>query len=566
MKNDITKFDLETAFKALDQLEYPEVSGVIANRLSKKELKESVTKMDHSDALFEDFFNINSEEGLEDAKDNRDAEIAKAKLARIEKIVDLDANSEEELEPSYVGKVVVQCPQCMTLFYKKPEDIEKSEEDPSVVNVEEVCQHCGNDSGYTLIGKIDAASEEDISTSEEELESTEEADTEKEEEDASETEETVEEEESAESEEDLKLNLDFLDEEPEKETERTEESLDTEITKSNIKLTEAANLDISDAEFKELMNSSEFKTPVSRQEIEKYLTDDLKTDNLTEAVDPQNNYNDFCDVLDIDSQQGKVQYIDLNNDNGFLYFFTNKLSKKDFKNWITKLFNDAIKDSYKQNIIDKEKYKEILENIKNLAETFKTGTIRLFVVKAIKDANENIKDFAYSYDRKAFTDYKDQLTKKLKLKTNDTDTEEDSTDTEQEKEYVFEGFDKLEDIEQEEVLEKCITESLTKIYDNVETFKLSTCRVDVQNKKLIIEGKINFKFGKSRNTKYIFDKATTAKFPTQVTFTGLNEELNKNGMFKLHTILEDGGRLLLPESFEFKYNINNILIEGLSKR
>lgn len=143
----------------------------------------------------------------------------------------------------------------------------------------------------------------------------------------------------------------------------------------------------------------------------------IEATNLDEAVDPQNNYNDFCDVLDIDSLQGKVQHVDFNN--GFLYFFTNRLSKKDFKDWVTKLFNDAIKNSYKQNIISKEKYKEILDNIKNLAETFKTGTIRLFVVKAIKDANENIKDFAYSYDRKAFTDYKDQLTKKLNLQGTD---------------------------------------------------------------------------------------------------------------------------------------------------
>ena len=58
------------------------------------------------------------------AQEEREAEVAKAKLARIEKIVDLDADSEEDLLPSYVGKVIIQCPQCMTLFYKNQEDIE----------------------------------------------------------------------------------------------------------------------------------------------------------------------------------------------------------------------------------------------------------------------------------------------------------------------------------------------------------------------------------------------------------------------------------------------------------
>jgi hypothetical protein len=49
----------------------------------------------------------------------------------------------------------------MTLFYKNQEDIEKSEENPEVVNINEVCQHCGNTSGYTLIGKVDNVGEEE---------------------------------------------------------------------------------------------------------------------------------------------------------------------------------------------------------------------------------------------------------------------------------------------------------------------------------------------------------------------------------------------------------------------
>ena len=49
----------------------------------------------------------------------------------------------------------------MTLFYKKPEDIEYSEENPDVVNVNETCQHCGNINGYTVIGKVDAVKEDE---------------------------------------------------------------------------------------------------------------------------------------------------------------------------------------------------------------------------------------------------------------------------------------------------------------------------------------------------------------------------------------------------------------------
>ena len=157
-KESVNKFDLEAAFKALEEIEIPVVKGIKPNR---ENLQEKFTKKSTTEILVEDYFDINDQGDLEAAQEEREAEIAKAKLARIEKIVDLDAESEEDLLPSYVGKFIIQCPQCMTLFYKNQEDIEKSEENPEVVNINEVCQHCGNTSGYTLVGKVDNIGEEE---------------------------------------------------------------------------------------------------------------------------------------------------------------------------------------------------------------------------------------------------------------------------------------------------------------------------------------------------------------------------------------------------------------------
>ena len=157
-KESVKKFDLEAAFKALDEIDVPETKGIKANRV---DLKERFSHKPATETLVEDYYDISSTDELEAAHDEREAEINKAKLARIEKIVDLDAESPEDLLPSYVGKVIMQCPQCMTLFYKNPEDIEHDEENPDVVNINEVCQHCGNTSGYTLIGKVDSVSEEE---------------------------------------------------------------------------------------------------------------------------------------------------------------------------------------------------------------------------------------------------------------------------------------------------------------------------------------------------------------------------------------------------------------------
>lgn len=160
-KETVKKFDLESAFKALDELDIPTVargSKMLANRVN---LKERLAAKPAHEVLVEDYFDVNNMDDLEAAKEEREAQVAKAKLNRIEKIIDLDAETEDDILPSYVGKVIMQCPQCMTLFYKNEEDIETSEENPEVVNINEVCQHCGNASGYTLVGKVGNISEDE---------------------------------------------------------------------------------------------------------------------------------------------------------------------------------------------------------------------------------------------------------------------------------------------------------------------------------------------------------------------------------------------------------------------
>ena len=158
MKENNTKFSLENAFKALDEIEYPEAG----TKRNTKSLKESISAQPKTECLLEDYYDISSQEDLTDAQQAREDEIAKAKLARIEKIVDLDAETAEDILPSYVGKVVIQCPQCMEKFYYDPEDIVESD-DPETVNVGEKCQHCGNEDGYMLIGKIAPVNDDELS-------------------------------------------------------------------------------------------------------------------------------------------------------------------------------------------------------------------------------------------------------------------------------------------------------------------------------------------------------------------------------------------------------------------
>ena len=295
MKESVTKFDLEAAFKALDEIDVPVASkGIKAN---KPALTEIFSRKSKFDALMEEYYDIGNTNELADAKDARDAEIAKAKLARIEKIVDLDAKSPEDLLTSYVGKFIMQCPQCMTLFYKNPEDIEESEDDSNTVNVNEICQHCGNDSGYTLVGKVGEVAQDemdDYDTSELDL-SDEEASTEGDELtiDVDSTDESddidldinIEDDESDAELDVLDLESDEEQEEPEKKEEAFNTSANTSQLLENLEddtaLEEAVDLEVSDEDFKKLISSPEFKKPISDSEVRAMMhgTEDKDTED-----------------------------------------------------------------------------------------------------------------------------------------------------------------------------------------------------------------------------------------------------------------------------------------------
>ena len=303
-KESVQKFDLEAAFKALNEVEIPVVKGIRPNR---EDLQEKFTRKLVTDVLVEDYYDVRDTDELEKAKKDREAEVAKAKLARIEKIVDLDAETEDDILPSYVGKFIIQCPQCMTLFYKNEEDIEKSDENPDVVTINEPCQHCGNSSGYTLIGKVDTVGEDEAAQYdvedfdenelnldfEDEEESTKETEepAEDAEEHAEETEESTEEA-AADKDEDKELDLEPVDAEETEEEKEVEESLTEDVDKDlddklkehneyieylkNMIKQEEEALTKADNEF--VKEATQRRLDALKADLEKALPDELKAE------------------------------------------------------------------------------------------------------------------------------------------------------------------------------------------------------------------------------------------------------------------------------------------------
>lgn len=103
-----------------------------------------------------------------DINDKQDAEEAKELLDKneedehVEQIVDVSADSVDDLKQSYIGSIGLQCPVCGTIRYADRDKLEKSENDidqtsgKPLYNVGEACTHCGSDSGYIVIGQIAA--------------------------------------------------------------------------------------------------------------------------------------------------------------------------------------------------------------------------------------------------------------------------------------------------------------------------------------------------------------------------------------------------------------------------
>ena len=94
----------------------------------------------------------------------------------VEQIVDIDADTVDDLKDSYVGDIVIKCHKCGFKFFTDKDSLVKDEE-TGLYNVEEKCNHCGAEEGFELVGQVatadidaEKADEQDLPVKEEEKE------------------------------------------------------------------------------------------------------------------------------------------------------------------------------------------------------------------------------------------------------------------------------------------------------------------------------------------------------------------------------------------------------------
>lgn len=108
-------------------------------------LNEAFKKLD---ALNEDTFELTSD-GIEELKDFKETD----KVDDTVFIIDPEAKDEDELEDSYIGKVILDCDVCHSLIYKDKEDVHIDEETQEA-NADEECPYCFTTGGFKIIGEV----------------------------------------------------------------------------------------------------------------------------------------------------------------------------------------------------------------------------------------------------------------------------------------------------------------------------------------------------------------------------------------------------------------------------
>lgn len=105
------------------------------------------------DALNEDTFSF-SEDGIKKLAEFEQNDDSMDELS----IIDLEAETEEDFEDSYIGKIIVDCCVCHSKIYKNKEDLEIDEES-GLTNVGEECPYCYTPDGFKIVGEVVAYSE-----------------------------------------------------------------------------------------------------------------------------------------------------------------------------------------------------------------------------------------------------------------------------------------------------------------------------------------------------------------------------------------------------------------------
>ena len=399
-------------------------------------------------SLLEDDFPLSENDAIKRLQEYMADDI---EMPEEEVIIDPEAEDENDLQDSYIGKVILECGACHTRVYNDEEDVVIDEE-TGMANVGDECPVCGATTGWNVIGKIESYdADRDVEAEAEKIEDGEEEEIEEPEEPSDEPVDDdidVEEEAEEEVEESLDEALEDDDVCPE-----CGNNPCTCMDKKHKKIKEAKNSDVLKKKLKGLKEKADCDEDL-KEELEQsdlQASDELAVEDDKRLEDPNDDpveedpqvLEEGIENLSLDTEDTHMEMT--SDENGKVTVSTEPLGASE-----EPMEGEMIAP------LDSEEQAEIEANEPEV----EVGEDEFSLEEPV-EGEEPVED-----------------------------------------ESEFDEFD-------EESFDEMGESYMRKVYENVDSFK--TTNVSEHNDQLIVEGVIKFSSGKEKNTKFIFENAKQTK-------------------------------------------------------
>lgn len=443
-------------------------------------------------------------------------------LDDFEVVIDPEAETEEDLQKSYMGKVILMCDVCRSMIYKDPAEIVIDEES-QLANVGELCPYCFTGDGYKIVGKVapyeevtvEAEKPVEVKVDGEEVE----------------VEDKIEEEiqpdqkfpvehKKAPVMEDLDLDAIEFDnpgQAVEVGLDATEELLynPEEVDKFVEHMKSKYNLEGSEITYLEDFVATTLESDNFHTEAEKYYRGKLPIRYARDLTDADKDY--VKNMLN--KCKTESDFEDL------LYKAINNLSLE---------LDESLKRKYKKFSLKENKNKSLKESMDDISITTEDQVIK--IKSTPREDKETIQPVTETEVEEAKEVEEDIPTEEVKTQEEEVVEEPEEIDVDLD-EIDEEGMDDLGE------------SYLKSVYENVNSFK--TSKAILQGNKMILEGVISFTSGNKAKTKFIFESKEATK-RGKLKFLGENKNISKNK--KAFTLIGSlNNKKLMLESLNYNY-------------
>ena len=523
------------------------------------------------EAMDQDVFDADKE-GLK----KLDAFLDNDEATDVSVVIDPDAENEDELKDSYIGKILCRCVVCQSDIMKDEEDLHKDENCPDVVNCGDECPMCQSVDGYKIIGRI--APYEPQDKMEEAL---------RESKDVTKGEKSIA---AVLNKAENKAKMEAAGSDVEKLKSVVLDILEADELKDNKAIEEAKRILVNAKGFKFLTTLTTYMTGDKIISNKKYDRKGLKEalgttyDAVLKILD-DNGY----DVEDAEVKEyanSAAEYIEFSRSQGDMEDYTVeqwfKETKSNYPEDLAKL--KRVDEAFAAN--DLAKYQEWVDfDMKKYGRIsgITQNKLNKAGLEVVKDDHGDYEVIAKEDDGKVINESVDSVEVKADGQKVEVKQEDDKTTVEVSKECekcenaeTIAPIDKVEENEieakldanedeldidefSEEDFDELSESYLKRVYENVDAYK--TTKGSVNGNKIMLEGVITFKSGKKAKTNFVFESANKTK-SGKLKFLGENKQFAKNKAFTLTGHKE--GKKLFIESFNYKYAIKDA--DGKSKQ